>query len=145
MAELSTKDFAYRRRKWLWIGFTIVSGSTMLLGMYLWMRRLNASIGTTITYEQYSYQLAIVRLVLYFGIAAIASTLAILLLKWSRDTRAQHLWPPKGLQIAADIAPKYGKAAEIIAKRLERSACGLGILAIAMLAWTVVQLGPMLH
>ncbi|KFN44443.1 hypothetical protein [Arenimonas oryziterrae] len=136
------KDVSYRRRRWLWLTFTLISGAALLAGLYSWIQKLSSGLGSSLTLEEYDYQVFIMRLALCLGVAITASSLAILLLKWARDTRRQKEWPPKGLQLAADAPIRYGKAAEQVAQRLTLAAWMLVVFALVVLAWAGWRLGP---
>ena len=143
-SPIGETDSSYRRKMLSWLSLTVISGAVLLTGMYLWIERLAAGLGTTTSLSQYDRVLTQAKLALCLGIIAIACALAALLLKWVRDTRSQQTWPPKGLQMAAGTPPLHGEAAERIAKRLERAVWLLCLVALAAIAWAALRLLPAL-
>lgn len=127
-------DPAYRRTMLVWLLVSTVVGACLLLGLHVWLRHLESTVGRTdvdLYYHWLSRTLAGVALM--FAAAAFAA--GIRLRQLAAASLRDRRWPPLDFRSGSDIRIRYLTSADAFIGNLQLGAYALFALAAALALW----------
>ena len=132
--EFHRADPAWRRRMQLLLGATAVVGVLAVLGLHLWLSRMEGRMvaGDILAYERALHQ---VMAAVCIAFALVAAAFAAWLFRLAAATRSERRWPPSSMRTSADMQIRYLTSADLLVTQMKAGAFFLALVAMALVAW----------
>ena len=130
--EYHRADPQYRKRMQAWLGFTLVAGVAFLLGLWVWLGRLDASVDL----ERYEQWLNRLLAGLCLMLAAASAGFGLWLHRLARACKQERRWPPTTMRTSADVRIRYLTSADALVTQMRAGAFALGLFALALSGWS---------